>query len=261
MGRAVRQPDTWLLILGSTSVLAWSALALGGSGVTGPALCSRAVSQATSLPASFDLALVLNLPAPLALSWVVMTAAMMPPVIAAPLRHIHNRSFARRRARAMVLFVAGYMLAWMAAGVGLQAVALAARSAAPASWAYFDVAAVTALLWQISPAKQWCLNRCHRRPHLAAFGAAADRDAFEFGLMNGVSCVGACWGLMLPMLLVQHGHMLAMIVVTLFVSAERLENPAPLAWRWRGPGTVLRLATAQARVRLAGRISITKACA
>jgi hypothetical protein len=44
-----------------------------------------------------------------------------------------------------------------------------------------------------------------------------------------------------------------MIAVTLFVFAERLESPGPLAWRWRGPGKALRIATAQARMRLAPR--------
>jgi predicted metal-binding membrane protein len=107
--------------------------------------------------------------------------------------------------------------------------------------------------WQISPAKQWCLNRCHRKPQLAAFGAAADRDAFGFGLSNGASCIGACWALMLLMLVVDHGHLLVMAGVTLFVLAERLENPAPLAWRWRGPDKALRIIMAQARMRLAPR--------
>ena len=151
----------------------------------------------------------------------------------------------------MLLFVAGYLAVWMIAGAALQAVALAARWAAPAPLAYLGVAAAAAMVWQISPAKQWCLNRCHRQPHLSAFGAAADRDAFDFGLTNGASCVGACWALMLLMLFAGQGHVLAMIALTLFVFAERLESPAPLEWRWRGPGKALRIVAAQARIRLA----------
>jgi hypothetical protein len=73
-----------------------------------------------------------------------------------------------------------------------------------------------------------CVNRRHRRPHLAAFGAAADRDAFDFGMTHGASCAGACWALMLQTLLVGNGHVLWMIAITLFVFAEQLENPAPL---------------------------------
>jgi hypothetical protein len=75
---------------------------------------------------------------------------------------------------------------------------------------------------------------CHRRPHLAAFDLAADRDAVAFGLTNGASCVGSCWALMLT-LVVSQSHVLGMVAVTLFALGERLEGPAPLARCWRGP--------------------------
>jgi hypothetical protein len=52
------------------------------------------------------------------------------------------------------------------------------------------------------------------------------------------------------------GHILAMTIVTLFVVAERIENPAPLGWRWRGFGKALRIVTAQARMRLAPKSNI-----
>jgi predicted metal-binding membrane protein len=205
---------------------------------------------------SFDLALVLNSPVALASGWALMVAAMMSPLVIAPLRHVHERSFAQRRARAMLLFVAGYVSVWMVAGVLLQTMALVARWAVPAPLVYLSLAAATAMLWQISPAKQWCLNLCHRRPHLAAFGAGADRDAFDFGLRNGASCAGACWALMLVTLFVAQGHVLWMVAVTLFVFGERLESPAPLLWRWRGVGKALRIAMAQASMRLVPRSCI-----
>ena len=179
-----------------------------------------------------------------------MLAAMMLPVVAAPLRYVRYRSFARRRARAMLLFVVGYFAVWMAAGVVLQAVALAALTVEPLPRVGLGLA--IAVVWQVSPAKQWCLNRCHRRPQLAAFDVAADRDAFNFGLTNGASCVGACWALMLLMLLAGDGQFLAMIAMTLLVFAERLETPAPLAWRWRGPGKAWRMLIAQAQAVGAG---------
>jgi predicted metal-binding membrane protein len=250
MERGARRPDAWLVVLGSTCLVAWSALALDARDLSLPALCS---SVAMPLSVSFDLAFVFNSPARLSFEWALMIAAMMSPLIIAPLRHVRDRSFASRRARAMLLFVAGYASVWMIAGAGLLAAALSARWAVPASAACLALAAVTALLWQVSPAKQWCLNRCHRQPRLAAFGAAADRDAFDFGLTNGVACVGACWALMLLPLLAGGGHVLIMIAVTLFVFAERLEGPAPLAWRWRGPGKALRIIWAQARMQPAAR--------
>jgi predicted metal-binding membrane protein len=251
MRSAAHRLDAYLLVLGAASLLAWSVLALDGRVLTLPAFCSGRVVLLAPLSVSFNLALMLNPPAKLACGWAVMVAAMMSPLLIAPLRHVHDRSFSTRRVRAMLLFTAGYAAVWMAAGVGFEPMALAIRSVVPAPPVGVALAAAIAMLWQVTPAKQWCLNRCHRRPHLAAFGAAADRDVFVFGLISGASCVGACWALMLAPLLVGHGHLLAMIAVTIFVAAERLERPAPLAWSWRGPGKAVRIMAAQARLRLA----------
>jgi predicted metal-binding membrane protein len=237
--------DTWLVVLGSISLAAWSALAFGGSTSMLSVLCSSGAGSAIPLSVSFDLALLVNSPARLASGWALMLAAMMLPVVAAPLRHVRDRSFARRRGRAMLLFVLGYFAVWMAAGVVLQLVALTAVWVVPTPLV-LGLAFALAVAWQVTPAKQWCLNRCHRRPQLAAFGVAADRDAFDFGLTHGAYCAGACWALMLPMLFSGEGQFVAMIAVTLLVFAERLERPAPLAWRWRGVGKAVRIVLAQA---------------
>jgi predicted metal-binding membrane protein len=227
-------------------------LALGSSTSVLPPLCLSGAGPRIPLSVSFELALLFNSPASLASAWALMLAAMMLPVLAAPLRHVRDRSLARRRGRAMLLFVLGYLAVWMAAGALLQALALTARSLVPLPLAWFGltfaVAIAIAIIWQVSPAKQWCLNRCHRRPQLAAFGLAADRDAFNFGLTSGASCAGACWALMLMMLLAGEGQSPAMIAVTLLVFAERLEAPAPLTWRWRGTGKAMRIVLAQARL-------------
>jgi predicted metal-binding membrane protein len=259
MRRAARPLDPWLVVPGAMSLIAWALLALDGSDATLPAVCSAGTPGGVPLSASFALALVLNAPAKLACDWALMVAAMMSPLVVAPLRHVRDRSFAKRRGRAAALFVGGYASAWMAAGAGLLAVALVARLAAPAPLVCLGAAAALALAWQVSPAKQWCLNRCHRRPPLAAFGAAADRDAFVFGLTNGAACAGACWALMLLPLLAGPGHVWAMIAVALFVFAERLESPGPLGWRWRGAGKALRIIAAQARMHLNPRGRIMEA--
>jgi hypothetical protein len=52
--------------------------------------------------------------------------------------------------------------------------------------------------------------------------------------------------MLLPMLL-GHGHLAAMIAVTIVMVGERLDPPAPLRWRLRGPGKLMRIAIAQAR--------------
>ena len=247
MGRAAHWPDTWLVVLGSIILLAWWLLARDSGGSM--AFCSSEPLWVLPLSVRLDLALMLVSPAQLASGSALMIAAMMLPLVIAPLRHVRDRSFARQRARATILFTAGYVVVWMIVAIVLQLIAVAARWAVPTPLLCFALAVITAILWQVSPTKQWCLNRCHRRPHLAAFGAAADRDAFDFGLTNGASCAGSCWALMLLTLLIQ-GQMLGMIAVTLFIFAEQLEGPAQLKWRWRGPSKALRIAVAQVRMRL-----------
>jgi predicted metal-binding membrane protein len=251
MARASRRPEAWLVVLAATGAAAWAVLALDAGALTLPALCAAGAAWAGSLAATLRLALAFNSPAQLAGEWALMIAAMMSPLIVAPLRHVRARSFARRRPRATLMFVAGYAAVWMSAGVALAAVALVARSAVATPLACVGLVVAVALAWQVSPAKQWCLNRCHRRPALAAFGAAADRDTVRFGLGHGAACVGTCWALMLLPLVAGAGHLVAMAAVTLLVLAERLDQPAPIAWRWRGPGKALRIVAAQAQMRLA----------
>jgi predicted metal-binding membrane protein len=190
---------------------------------------------------------------PLALGWALMLVAMMAPLLTAPVRHVRDRSFARRRARAVALFVAGYGAIWSAAGAALLTVALAGRRSAPESSVPVALATLIALVWQFSPAKQSCLNRCHAHAELAAFAPAADLGALRFGLTHGIWCVGSCWALMLLPLLVSRGHLAAMAAVTLWILAERLERPMPPGWRWRGPGKAVRLVVAQSRLRLRAR--------
>jgi len=248
MQRAAGRLELWLLPMGATILVAWLLLIFAGGAFAPPAFCSAQGSvqgwSAPSLSVSFDLALVFNSPSQLAVGWALMVVAMMLPLAIAPLWHVRERSFSRRRGRSTALFVAGFVAVWMLAGVILQTIALLARLMVREPLACFGLALALALVWQISPAKQWFLNRCHQRPPLAAFGVVADLDALGFGMRNGAVCAGACWALMLAMLLIGQGQLLAMITVTLFSLVETIEDPAPLAWRWRGGAKAVRILAA-----------------
>ena len=97
MGRAGSGFEPWLVVLGSISLAAWSVLAFGGSMSVVPALCSSGAGPAIPLSVAFDLALTFNSPARLASGWALMLAAMMLPVVAAPLRHVRDRKAAHPR--------------------------------------------------------------------------------------------------------------------------------------------------------------------
>lgn len=191
--------------------------------------------------------LAVHPPASLAVNWVLMLIAMMVPTLVAPLLHVHQRSFRHRRGRSIVLFAIGYGAAWILAGVVLTSVHLMLSVSAPQSLWPAAAAALLALLWQCSPAKQLCLNRSHNHSELAAFGLAADRAALGFGLTHGLWCIGSCWALMLVPMLLVHGHTLAMAAVTVLMIAERLEGPRPLRWQLRGLGKLSRMIATQAR--------------
>ncbi len=214
--------------------------------------CPATMSGAMPLSTSFQMLLTTNAPASLAAGWALMLVAMMSPVLIQPIRHIRVRSFTRRRARSIALFLAGYVAIWMALGGVLLAIELAVKSFAPQSYLPAAGVALIALVWQVSPVKQRCLNRCHAHTELAAFGAAADFDALRFGITHGLWCAGSCWALMLFPMLLPRGHVVAMAAVAVLIFSERLEPPRPPSWRWRGPGKAIRIVVAQAQIRLQG---------
>jgi predicted metal-binding membrane protein len=179
-------------------------------------------------------------PGALALGWALMLLAMMAPMLVPAIYQIRMGSFVRRRARTTALFVLGYGAVWMLAGGGLMAVELVARWRAPGSYLPALVVALVALVWQASPGKQRCLNRCHRHEALPAFGWTADWGALRLGGKHGLWCVASCWATMLVPMLLPHGQFPAMLAVSLLMSAERLDPPRAPSWRWRGFGTAWR---------------------
>ncbi len=197
--------------------------------------------------ASWKIVLAANPPGSLAIDWALMLVAMMAPMLVAPLYHIQISSFARRRLRSMALFVVGYGAVWMAAGVVIVAVQLAATWFMPQSYVPATIVGLVALVWQASPFKQRCLNRCHSHRPLAAFGIAADLDVLRLGFETGLWCTSSCWAAMLFPMLLPEGHFIAMATVALLMFCERLDPPRTPTWQWRGFGTALRWISLRSR--------------
>jgi predicted metal-binding membrane protein len=225
---------------------AWMLLLLEPGFVLFPIACAAGM-QTMASPASPQMQVAISQPGLFAIGWVLMLAAMMAPLLIAPVRHVRDRSFSRRRARATGQFVAAYVAIWIAVGVILLRLVMAARLVTSGSSFLLAIAAV-ALVWEFSPIKQRCLNRCHSHPALAAFGLPADLDALRFGVTHGIWCAGSCWALMLLPLIVSRGHLALMAAITLWFAAERLETPIPPRWRWRCPSKAARIVAAQAQM-------------
>lgn len=177
--------------------------------------------------------------------WAVMLTAMMAPLLIDALRHVSARTLPRRRWRATTLLVAAYVATWTVGGLVLLAVAspIQERGAAIA----IAVGLGPAVVWQVSPVKQRCLNRRHRHPPLAAFGRAADVDALRYGGSHAAWCFGSCWALMLLPLVAGTWHLAVMVLVTLWMWAEQFDKAVAPTWRLRAPVRAARIATASVR--------------
>lgn len=230
------------------SAITWTMLLVNPGSIMTLAHCPVTDSGASLV--SFQMLLAMNPISSMMAGWALMLVAMMSPTLITPFRHILNRSFKRRRARSVTLFVVGYTAIWMAAGGVLIAVMLMLNLLVPQSYLPAVGVGIIAFVWQCSPIKQRCLNRNHNHSELAAFGIAADLDALHFGITHGVWCVGSCWALMLFPMLLSEGHFAAMVAVTFLMISERLEQPRPLSWRLRLRGKLIRIVVAQTRIRL-----------
>lgn len=178
-----------------------------------------------------------NLTGQLLAEWALMLLAMMPPLLALPITHLRRSSLPRRRGRAIMAFVLGYGAVWLAAALPLLLAGLGLRLllgplALPA-------ALLLALGWSASPQYARAQRVAHRFPRIGLFGGQALRDALGFGALHGRDCLRTCWAWMLVPLMVDGGHLMVMLAVSILLLAERRTPAGPLGWRC--PPLILRL--------------------
>ena len=135
--------------------------------------------------------------------WVVMMGAMMFPSIA-PTVALYSRMTRRQSLYAPLLFSAGYLLTWGAAGLLAFAIAVVGGQIAGDVLAWDRagrwIAAGTLLVaaaYELTPLKDVCLGKC-RSPLGSLLGSWRDgwAGAVQMGAKNGAWCVGCCWALM-----------------------------------------------------------------
>ncbi len=135
--------------------------------------------------------------------WVVMMAAMMLPSVA-PTVALYARMARRRAPAAPLVFTAGYVVTWTAAGLLAYGVFDALRSllGPELSWDnggrwLAGGTLVVAAAYELTPLKDVCLGKC-RSPLGFLLGSWRDglRGAFQMGARHGAWCVGCCWALM-----------------------------------------------------------------
>jgi predicted metal-binding membrane protein len=170
-----------------------------------------------------------------AVTWLVMMAAMMLPAVA-PTVIAHGRRAGR--AGAAVLFVAGYLAMWLAAGLVAYAAIEAIRSlelgflAWDGGGRYVAAGVIAAAgLYQLTASKDACLRRCRERAvFLRQQRRPGPLGALRVGIEHGGFCVGCSWALMAALFALGVMSLAWMTVVAVLIAAERLlPRPAPLA--------------------------------
>lgn len=159
--------------------------------------------------------------------WLTMLVVMAPPLLLREIGYLWRTSLRRLRHLTIALFVCGYMAIWLLFG-------LAAR--APGAWiaavlGRIAIAVALLLLWHCSPARQRCLNACHRVPTVRLFGTAALWDALRYGLSAGGWCTATCGPLMLFALLATDYHLTVMTMATVLTTIERYLPGRRPAWQ------------------------------
>jgi predicted metal-binding membrane protein len=135
--------------------------------------------------------------------WVVMMAAMMFPSVA-PTVGLYARMKRGRDPAAPLLFAAGYLAVWSAAGIAAYGVFKAGRALLGSDldwhgagrWVAGGTLALAAV-YEFTPLKNVCLSKC-RSPlgHLMGSWRDGRAGALRMGAGHGAWCLGCCWALM-----------------------------------------------------------------
>lgn len=181
---------------------------------------------------------------PFVAMWVPMMAAMMLPAIT-PVATLWTRSisaqpaFGRRIAR-LLLFAAGYLLVWTAAGVlayglmrpvelAIETGMFSARTAATSIFAFAGV-------YQLSPLREACLAKCRSPVAILGKVTAGPRQLRDLraGALHGAWCLACCWSLMAVLALVGLMNVPAMVALAVFIFLEKATSLGVPAGRLAG---------------------------
>lgn len=177
--------------------------------------CMPGMSPATPKGGSAVTSVVSWLP-----MWLLMSAAMTLPGVLPAAQHVAVNSFRRRRSSAVTVFLGAYLLLWLAFGIAADT-ALAPLRVAPAD-SVFSLALAVAAAYELTPAKRWAVNRCHRTTPLPPSGLRGIASVARFGWINASGCVASCGPAMLAMLQVPTARPLAMAGFAVAMSYGRL---------------------------------------
>jgi predicted metal-binding membrane protein len=165
--------------------------------------------------------------------WAMMMVAMMVPT-AAPMTLVYA-AVARKAATrpnplgATFVFVGGYIAIWTVfslvatiAQFALDRAALLSPMMASTSAALGAALLIAAGIYQFTPVRAACLQKCRAPAHfIAQYWRSGTLGGFRMGLWHGVYCVGCCWILMALMFVGGVMNLLWMAAIAVFVLLEK----------------------------------------
>jgi hypothetical protein len=166
--------------------------------------------------------------------WSLMMAAMMLPAITPVVllfRTIQcGRATGGHSAVPTAVFVAGYLVVWVMAGILADLAYLAALAAGDRLHAGSGAIPyigggilVLAGLYQFSPLKYVCLSHCRSPFHFMLHGWHEGRlGALRMGASHGFYCLGCCWGIMAVLYVVGLMNLAWMAALSVLIVLEKL---------------------------------------
>jgi predicted metal-binding membrane protein len=188
----------------------------------------------------------------IAMWWIMMIAMMSPSAAPAVLLYarVHRHALAQGQNQDKLaptgVFVAGYLLVWLAFSVAAaalywllerEAIVSATTMGSQSRWLSGAVL-ITSGLYQLSPFKNACLSHC-RAPaeFLSRHWRPGALGALRAGVLHGTYCVGCCWMLMALLFVGGVMNLVWIAALAILVLVEKL-FPAG-HWIGRAAGIVL----------------------
>jgi len=185
------------------------------------------------------------------LMWAVMMVGMMVPT-AIPMTLIYAAIARRAQEKGQfvaptAMFVTGYVLIWTIFSLGatilqwgLDQAALLSPMMVTTSPALGAAILICAGIYQFTPAKNACLDRCRSPANfISDHWQAGSTGALKMGMHHGWFCIGCCWALMLLLFFGGVMNLLWIAVITLFVLLEKVLPAGVQGGRWSGGAMAL----------------------
>jgi predicted metal-binding membrane protein len=132
-------------------------------------------------------------------------------------------SIRRRRQRAIALYAAVYVGAWLVFGLALTAgyaLVVATFAIDERAWLVFTLGLAAA--WQFTRAKRRAVLACKQTIPLPPVGWRADRGCAHFALRQATRCLRSCWALMIVMVVAGHDAVIWTATIAAVIAVEEL---------------------------------------